>query len=376
MKRTAKAAALGVLLLAMAMVKLSLAREDTKPPLIQLAVLLDTSNSMDGLIDQAKSQLWSIVNEFATAERDGRRPELQVALYEYGKSSLPAGEGHIRMIAPLTTDLDRISEELFALKTNGGNEYCGWVISDAVRDLKWSDGDNDYRAIFIAGNEPFTQGKVNYRTACQAAARKGIVVNTIHCGEHQTGISGCWKDGALLAGGSYMHIDHNSKPIEIAAPQDKELVELGKKLNDTYIAFGKDGEDAAERQKKQDDNSASVSTASAAERTVTKASKNYRNEGWDLIDAVKHGKVELEDIEKEELPEEMQEMSLKERKDYIEQNLQSRARIQKRIQELNGRREAYIAEQVKERPADAAPTLDQAVVETARQQAEARNFKF
>ena len=31
---------------------------------IQIALLLDTSNSMDGLIDQAKSQLWSVVNEF------------------------------------------------------------------------------------------------------------------------------------------------------------------------------------------------------------------------------------------------------------------------------------------------------------------------
>ena len=35
-----------------------------------LALLLDTSNSMDGLIDQAKSQLWKIVNELAAAKCD------------------------------------------------------------------------------------------------------------------------------------------------------------------------------------------------------------------------------------------------------------------------------------------------------------------
>ena len=52
---------------------------------IQLAILLDTSSSMDGLIDQAKTQLWKIVNEFATAKKDGKAPRLQVALYEYGK---------------------------------------------------------------------------------------------------------------------------------------------------------------------------------------------------------------------------------------------------------------------------------------------------
>jgi hypothetical protein len=41
-------------------------------PRVQLALLLDTSNSMDGLIDQARSQLWSVVNQFAAARRCSR----------------------------------------------------------------------------------------------------------------------------------------------------------------------------------------------------------------------------------------------------------------------------------------------------------------
>ncbi|MEO7992108.1 MAG: hypothetical protein ABI663_21325, partial [Chryseolinea sp.] len=44
---------------------------------IMLALLLDTSNSMDGLIDQAKSQLWRIVNEVAAAKSgDGTQPNI------------------------------------------------------------------------------------------------------------------------------------------------------------------------------------------------------------------------------------------------------------------------------------------------------------
>jgi hypothetical protein len=50
-------------------------------PLVQMAILLDTSNSMDGLIAQAKTELWSIVNEFIFAKRNGMEPEVQVALY-------------------------------------------------------------------------------------------------------------------------------------------------------------------------------------------------------------------------------------------------------------------------------------------------------
>ena len=151
-------------------------------PLIQMAILLDTSGSMSGLIEQAKTQLWSIVNEFAMAKRDGKVPVVQVALYEYGKSSLPAKENYLRMILPLTTDLDKVSAELFVLRTNGGDEYCGTVIKAATEGLKWSESNKDLKVIFIAGNEPFTQGKVDYRKSCKAAISKGIIVNTIHCG--------------------------------------------------------------------------------------------------------------------------------------------------------------------------------------------------
>ncbi|HEY1405249.1 MAG TPA: hypothetical protein VF857_01445, partial [Spirochaetota bacterium] len=51
---------------------------------IQIAILLDTSSSMDGLIDQAKTNLWKIVNETAKAKKGGKTPRLEVALFEYG----------------------------------------------------------------------------------------------------------------------------------------------------------------------------------------------------------------------------------------------------------------------------------------------------
>src|SRR5213594_1781981 len=107
------------------------AADASSAPLVQIAILLDTSGSMQGLIEQAKGQLWKIVNEFINAKQNGKRPELEVALYEYGKQTLSPATGWIRQIVPLTNDLDKISEELFKLTTNGGEEYCGWVIKDA-----------------------------------------------------------------------------------------------------------------------------------------------------------------------------------------------------------------------------------------------------
>jgi len=189
-------------------------------PSVQIAVLLDTSSSMSGLIEQAKTQLWKLVNEFITAKQNGKTPVVQVALYEYGKSSLRSEENWIRQIQPLTRDLDKVSEELFALTTNGGDEYCGAVIQRATKDLAWDANPQAYKAIFIAGNEPFTQGPIDSKQSCKDAITKGIIVNTIHCGGEAQGIAGNWNQGALLADGKYLVIDQNQAIVHIEAPQD------------------------------------------------------------------------------------------------------------------------------------------------------------
>jgi von Willebrand factor type A domain len=344
-------------------------------PLVQIAILLDTSGSMSGLIDQARSELWSIVNEFIFAQREGRQPEVQVALYEYGKSVLAQKGGYIRQIVPLTTDLDKISEELFALTTNGGDEYCGWVIQEATKGLQWSDSADDLKVIFVAGNESFTQGPVDYKAACGKAIARGIVVNTIHCGPDQQGIEGKWKDGAVLADGRYLNIDHNRQVVHIEAPQDKEIAELGARLNLTYVPYGSQGMLAQERQATQDGNAAQASAQAAVQRAVTKSSSNYTNTVWDLVDAVRAKQVDLDEVKRENLPENMQTMSVEERTAYVEGQASQRGEIQAKIQQLNEQRNKFVAEELKKRQGEG-QTLGSAVKEAIRAQARKKNYTF
>lgn len=102
---------------------------------IKVALLLDTSNSMDGLIDQAKAQLWEIVNELSYAKCKHEQPNLQIALYEYGNDGLSSYDGYVRKILAFTEDLDDVSKELFSLTTNGGSEFCGTVIQASLNEL-------------------------------------------------------------------------------------------------------------------------------------------------------------------------------------------------------------------------------------------------
>ena len=341
---------------------------------IQLALLLDTSNSMDGLIDQAKSQLWKIVNELATTKKDGQAVDLFVALYEYGKDAIPQQEGHLRNIVPFTADLDKISDELFKLKTNGGSEFCGKVILDAVSNLKWKKSNDELKIIFIAGNEPFTQGDVDYKSACKKAVKNGIVVNTIFCGSYDEGVQTMWKDGADISDGKYINIDHNAEIVHIDAPQDNEIVKLGQELNKTYIAFGNYGREKKEMQAEQDANSMSLSNEVMVQRSVTKSGGQYRNSNWDLVDAKKDGSVKIEEVKDQDLPDEMKKMSIQERKAYVDKMGKDREQIQNKINKLNDERSKYVAQKLLENKNDI--TLDAVMIKTIREQAKQKNYKF
>lgn len=364
-------------------------KKEQPAPKIQVALLLDTSNSMDGLIDQARTQLWKIVSEFTTIQLGGKTPQLEVALYEYGNDSLPAQESFIRLVAPLTGDLDKVSEALFALQTNGGQEFCGRVIDCATRQLTWSDSNKDVKCIFIAGNEPFTQGDLDYRQACKAAATKGVTVNTIFCGSLEEGVQTNWQDGARLADGQFMNIDQNQQIAAAPAPQDKELAQLGARLNQTYLPYGdaKKRLEAAQRQAAQDANAAQSAAGVAAARVVVKASSLYRNTDWDLVDALSEGKVKMEDLKADELPDALRTLAPADRKAQVEKLAAERKQIQGQINKLSAARKVYLAEQEKKLQAQmsavagaapgaaaraapaAAPAFERAVIDAVRAEA-------
>ena len=349
---------------------LSRKRIAPQTPLVQLALLLDTSGSMSGMIQQAKVQLWAIVNQFIKADQNGVRPQVEVALYRYGSPELGTHTGYVRLLVPLTGDLDRIAEELFKLSTNGGEEYCGWAIRTAVENLQWTRNNHDYKAIFIAGNEPFSQGPVDFRASCKNAISRGIVVNTIHC---SGGDDSGWKDAALLADGSFMRIETNLAVVELDTPYDQDIMRLNSELNKTYIGYGAEGFRAMARQEAMDSASAKIGAANLAQRAVVKASRHYRTQSWDMVDAVEDKGIEA--IAEGEMPANMQKMSSEERQAYVEKKKTEREDIQEQIQVLSDKRESYLRKRQKELAGNEkslGSQIEQAVI----QQAGKKGFSF
>lgn len=338
-------------------------------PKIQVAVLLDVSNSMDGLIEQAKAQLWNMVSVMGKAKCEGVSPTVEIALYEYGKDSNDEAKGYIKQISPFSTDLDMLSKQLFELKTYGGSEYCGQVILTSLDSLKWEASENSYKVIFIAGNEDFLQGNVSFTKACEEARKKGVIVNTIYCGDRMRGIQEHWNLNAECGNGSYTNINSNSRIQDIATPYDTTLIVLNQKLNGTYVYYGSGGEARAELQETMDAGNAKINSSIAAKRAAVKGNRSlYDNSGWDLVDAYDKDKSVIEKVDMKTLPDSLQNKTRAQVKKIVDEKNKERSAISKEILEVNAKRDAFISSERAKKAGASTATLETEIERIVRDQ--------
>lgn len=320
---------------------------------IQIAILFDTSNSMDGLIDQAKTRIWAIVNTMSSLRYQGQIPSIEIALYDYGNDNIPAANNHVRLILPFTKDLDLVSQKLFSLTTRGGEEYCGAVINSSLKELTWSTNPIALKQIYIAGNEPFNQGKIAYKEVCQNAAKMGIQVNTIYCGDYQQGVTEFWYDGAQVGKGEYSNINSNALVKHYDTPYDQKIKLYNDSLNGTYHGYGVQGQIRKQSQKDEDKNAESKSIEVLTERAAVKSKKVYNNTSWDLVDAYAADSTIITKLKEEELPVELKGKSDEEIAAFVKKQQEKRVLYQQEIANLTIERDKFITELKKtETPAE------------------------
>ncbi len=343
-------------------------------PSVDLAICLDISGSMDGLIDSAKARLWSVVNDLATAKPV---PQLRVALLTYGCDAYDANTGWVVVDSALTEDLDLISQKLFALRTNGGTELVGRVVDKAARTLEWSTDANALKIIIVAGNEGADQdSQVTYQSASKTSIEKGILVNSIYCGSAADPIAVAWGDVAKRADGQFLCIDQSTGATVAETPFDARLNTLSQSINTTYLPVGSAGRQAWANQSDQDANALSLGGGVAAQRCQTKGGELYDNRQWDIVDGCSKGTMKLEDIKDEDLPDSMRGKTIEEKRAILAQNESKRKDIQKEIQEVQFKRDQFVAAEALKRTAATGATLDDALKSAIRTQATQKGMTF
>jgi Mg-chelatase subunit ChlD len=319
-------------------------------PKIDVVFVLDTTGSMSGLIQTAKEKIWSIATTMASAQPT---PEIRIGLVAYRDR----GDQYVTKLVDLSNDLDSVYATLMDFEAGGGGdtpESVNEALYDAVHHMSWSEGEQAYQVVFLVGDAPphMDYNEVRYPQIVASAIEKGIVINTIQCGDIPTTVAP-WTQIASLAQGSFFQVEQAGGAVAYTSPFDDKIAELSAKLDDTRLYYGTEKEKERMLQKvaAADKLEALASVESRARRGVFNAAvggtANLLGDN-ELVDAVASGEVELDELEPEALPEELKPMAPEAQRAYVAQLAGERADLKRQIQELSADRDGYIAKKVDE----------------------------
>jgi len=340
-------------------------------PKVEVVFCLDTTGSMTHLIQGAKDKIWSICNQIASGSPV---PDLKVGLVAYRDK----GDDYVTQVTDLTDDLDAIHAKLKKFQAAGGGdipEHVNQALYDAVHKIKWSTDRKTLRIVFLVGDAPPHMDyadDVKYPVTCKEAVKKGLIINTIQCGKLAT-CTTAWKDIAAKSEGSYAAIEQNGGVVSVKTPYDAKLAELNTELTKTVLVYGSRDTQLANR--KKNDEARGLGAGAAAERIAYQA-KNAQAATYCLLDSIQKGKVKLEDVKKEDLPDELKKLTLKEQKAYLDKLAKKRADLNKQVLELDKKRLGYIQDKQKEAAKKGKAGFDGQVLEMLRTQAKKFEIKY
>ena len=206
---------------------------------------------------------------------------------------------------------------------------------------------------FLVGDAPAHMDypdDVKYPQTLALAHSKGIIVNTIQAGQDSIAKTN-WQQIALLGSGDYFQVEQSGNAVAIATPYDKKMAELSNQLDETRLYYG--DEEAKYKQdrkvsasKKLHKEASEKSLARRASFNATASGKNnFLGEG-ELVEAISSGRVELDDIAKEELPITMQAMNKEQQVTLLKEKAQRRKQLEKQITQLAKQRDDYLKKEV------------------------------
>jgi hypothetical protein len=372
-------------------------------PKAEVAILLDTSGSMQGLINQVRDGLWDTLNNLGEIKKNGEVADLKLALYEYGSGVVSAEANYIQMLVPLTTDHMVVAEKLFATQAKGSEEYSGMAIDMATKDLAFSSSMDDFKSILLAGNETIYQGPVEPLVASKAALDHGILVNTIYAGSqtkpvynplprggghHGGGTCRNWSCTALghaplvssstdtetelnpeyaeykllasAGGGMTLNIDHQNSIPHIESPYDQEIIKVTEAITETYLPYGSNGQSEYTRMRNLDrsvrgagDGSyigwGGYRSGSYGESTIS---------SWDLVSAYRKETLDLASIKEKYLPKKLQGLSDFEKLELIKEMSSKRQQLETEVSELKLKRKQYVQAKLEAMPEGSNPQAD------------------
>ena len=338
---------------------------------VEVVFVLDTTGSMGGLIAAAKEKIWSIASTLAQAKQ---APEISMGLVAYRDR----GDAYVTQVVDLNKDLDSMYAKLMQFRADGGGdapESVNQALDDAINRISWSQDPSTYRVVFLVGDAPphmDYQDDVKFPTTVAAAAAKGIVVNTIQCGNMHETVKP-WQEIASLGHGRYFTVEQAGSAVAIETPFDSRIATLAAELDSTRLYYG-----SAEQQRAMEAKvnattrlTEEASVAARARRgafNVTSAGAGNFLGDRELVDDVASGRVDVAAVPPAQLPASVAALPVDAQRELLAATAEKREELKRQIADLAAQRDAYIETQV-EADGGAATSLDKQIYDAVREQA-------
>ncbi len=346
-------------------------------PRIDVAFVLDTTGSMGGLIEGAKSKIWSIANEMIRATPT---PEIRIGLVAYRDR----GDAYVTQLHDLSADIDAVYGRLRGFQADGGGdgpESVNQALSDAVTKLSWSQDRSTLKLVFLVGDAPphmdYPQDEP-YARIVEAAVKKDLIIDTIQCGTDAE-TARVWQEIARLGEGKFVALGQTGDMVAVSTPVDGEIAALARELGKTAVGYG---DDTRRKEVEAKLSAAAEAPAPVAADKATFAARGGASGGivtgeGDLVADVVTGKAKIENVPASSLPPALQAMAPEERADYVQKQVEKRAELTRQMNELVGKRDAVLAdERARLAASGAKDSFDGTVAESIREQAKKKGIVY
>jgi hypothetical protein len=350
-------------------------------PELEVVFALDTTSSMSGMIAAAKEKIWSIATTLA---QSGQTPVIRMGLVAFRDR----GDDYVTQVVDLSDNLDAVYARLMSFAALGGGdapESVNEALDDAINRISWSQNPLSYKVVFLVGDAPPHMdyaGETPYPETLATAQKRGIVVNTIQCGQAPETLA-VWTDIAKRGGGRYLQVEPGGNAVAFESPFDAEIAALAAELESTRIVYGSPAARAAQAAAagKLEESLASASPAAKARRGVFYASAAGGASLFgddDLVTDLEEGDIEIDELlgRPDELPESLRSESADGLGAIVADTAERRAALRQRIDTLAKRRDAYLADKVATEVAEPGRTLDAQIYDVVSEQAGALGIEY
>lgn len=317
---------------------------------MEVVFCADFSGSTNGMVVELQKTIWATMNQL---EAENSEVEIKCGLVGFGRKSFNKENYYSEVIHPLGTPINDIGYSLVKLQLiiNSCDVYPQKAMNDCVQSIKWTSDSEVKKVIFFIGNGGIALKQMTHEV--KRAKKKGITIKPIFFKPKPNYSNGLesWKSFAKNTGSELVFSEPNLSKVKFKKYYDESfIVSSGDKLLSTFLPYGIEGGRNVKQMERMIEKLKSTSSENYEEMLIYQSSNAVQGENlkWDLVDMAIAGVLDVNKLNKKDLPVFMQGFTNAQVEKYVSLKVRERGLVVSKLRlELSKRNEFVHRKQVK-----------------------------